>query len=148
MCRSAVTGDTYDVGPRPPRPSLYRSTSARPPRDSICQLVSGTRLTPGPRSGTTGADRLSPLSLSLSLRPPFSIPPSLARLSFSYAPPRPPEFPEAPIPVWSFHVVGYASLFEQARFPMSLENVFSVQRVGKRGAAERGEGERERVLQL
>ena len=27
------------------RPSLYRSALARPPRDSICQLVSGTRLT-------------------------------------------------------------------------------------------------------
>lgn len=119
MCRSAVTGDTYDVGPRPPRPSLYRSTSARPPRDSICQLVSGTRLTPGPRSRTMGADRLSLSSISLS-RSPFTIPPSL---SFSYAPPHS-ESLEAPIPVRSFHVVGYASLFERARFPVSSENRF------------------------
>ena len=38
------TYDGWTLAPR--RPSLYRSTSPRPPRDSICQLVSGTRLTP------------------------------------------------------------------------------------------------------
>lgn len=49
----AVTGDTtYDVN-LPPllppfQPSLYRSTSPRPPRDSICQLVSGDSFNPWP----------------------------------------------------------------------------------------------------
>lgn len=147
MCRSAVTGDTYDVGPRPPRPSLYRSTSARPPRDSICQLVSGTRLTLGPRSGTTGADRLSPLSLSLPS--PFFHPTILGAPVFLLHSSAAPESPEAPIPVWSFHVVGYASLFEQTRFPVSLENVFSVQSGReKRSSRTGGKRERERVLQL
>lgn len=48
----AVTDTTYDVNlPAPPlpfQPSLYRSTSPRPPRDSICQLVSGDSFNPWP----------------------------------------------------------------------------------------------------
>lgn len=136
MCRSAVTGDTYDVGPRPPRPSLYRSTSARPPRDSICQLVSGTRLTPGPRSGTTGADRLS-LSLSSPLF--LSRPTILARLSFSYTPPRS-ESLEAPIPVGGPSTSLDALLSSSKHASPCRSRTFSAySRVGKRGATGRGE---------
>jgi hypothetical protein len=48
QCGSAsVTTDTYlrrgNTVAAGPRPSLYRSSSARPPREPICQLVSGAR---------------------------------------------------------------------------------------------------------
>lgn len=146
---------------RPPRPSLYRSTSARPPRDSICQLVSGTRLTPGPRSVPRP---LTASSLCISLSPHLpsvfsSLP--FRHLSFSLASPRAPNAPAAPIPAWFFHVVGYvpprASARARALSRVARERFQGVQsdrdaKEGWSGERERGGGEGEewmgRVLQL